>query len=48
MKLTAEQFEQYEDEGYVIVRDVFDPEQDIDPSYRRVQRCVGQSGARPV
>jgi len=31
MKLTAEQLEQYEEEGYVIVSDVFDPEQDTEP-----------------
>lgn len=31
MKLTAEQLQQYHDEGYIIVRGVFDPEKDIDP-----------------
>ncbi len=31
MKLTAEQLEHYDEYGYVIVRDVFSPEEDIDP-----------------
>ena len=31
MKLTAEQLQHYDEYGYVIVRDVFSPEEDIDP-----------------
>ena len=48
MKLTAEQLEQYDEEGYVIVRDVFDPEQDIDRVIEEYKGVLDQPGPRPV